>query len=302
LEKPNHDTALKLIKNPSILWNAGIFVLGAHAAISAFETHATDLVVPIRDAVAAAEPDFGFLRLAPGPWAHAESISFDYAVMEHATDVYVLPFRSGWSDLGSWDAIWSESAKDKQGVVTQGEVIAEDCSSTLLRASKEMALIGVGLSDLIVIAEPDAVLVADRRQSNRVGEALLALAGTGKSQATEARRDYRPWGWFESLKVGEHFQVKHICVKPEGTLSLQSHQHRAEHWIVVQGIAEVTIDGVVSELRANQSIYVPLGAVHRLRNAGDVDMRLIEVQTGSYFGEDDITRFDDVYARQTEGT
>ena len=300
IEKPDSQKAETLLENPNMLWNAGVFVFDSATAKAAFETHAEGLIEPVKEAVQQAQSDFGFLRLDASSWSNCEAISIDYAIMERAPNVSVVPFKSGWSDLGSWDAIWSESAQTEDGLVLDGDVTALDCSNSLLRGSDDMAVMGLGLKDVVVVAEPDAVLVADKSRSNEIGDALKTLRAKNAPQADQARRDHRPWGWFESLVISDRFQVKQICVKPGGTLSLQSHKHRAEHWIVVEGMAEVTIDDEVKIVRENQSVYVPLGAIHRMKNPGDTPMRLIEVQTGTYFGEDDIIRYDDVYARNSD--
>lgn len=300
IEKPDLEKAKQLVANPDMLWNAGIFVFDVQTAKAAFETYAPDLIAHVTSAVAGAKPDFGFLRLDADAWADCPSISIDYAIMEKAQNVSVLPFTSGWSDLGSWDAIWSESGPDANGMVTEGDITALNCSDSLLRGDDDISVMGIGLRDLVVVAERDAVLVVDRNRSNDVGDALKILRAKQSPQADQSRRDHRPWGWFESLTISDKFQVKQICVKPGGVLSLQSHEHRAEHWIVVEGTAEVTIDDKVTLVHENQSVYVPLGAIHRMKNAGDVPMKLIEIQTGTYFGEDDITRYEDVYSRSSE--
>jgi mannose-1-phosphate guanylyltransferase/mannose-6-phosphate isomerase len=218
--------------------------------------------------------------------------------MEKADNLSVVPYGGAWSDLGGWDAVWRESVPDAQGVVTAGPATAIDCHNTLLRAEEShQHLVGIGLSDIIAVAMPDAVLVAHKDRAQDVKKAVAVLKAKGAAQAETLPRDYRPWGWFESLVVGARFQVKRIVVHPGAALSLQSHHHRAEHWIVVEGTAKVTINSEVKLVTENQSVFIPLGAVHRMENPGKVTMVLIEVQTGSYFGEDDIIRYEDVYAR-----
>jgi mannose-1-phosphate guanylyltransferase/mannose-6-phosphate isomerase len=248
--------------------------------------------------VVAAKSDLGFTRLAPEPWARVHDISIDYAIMEKAANLVVMPYGAGWSDLGGWDAVWQETGPDGAGNVTSDHATAIGCTGSLLRSEAEgVELVGLGLHDIIAVAMPDAVLVANRADSQRVKEAVASLRARGARQATAFPTDHRPWGWFESLAMGERFQVKRIVVKPGAALSLQSHHHRSEHWIVVQGTARVTIDGEVRLITENQSVYIPLGAVHRMENPGKLPMVLIEVQTGSYLGEDDIIRYEDVYAR-----
>ena len=298
VEKPDAATAQAMLEGGRHLWNAGIFLLRTDALIAAFETHAPQMLAGVRAAVEGAERDLGFTRLAPEPWDALEDISIDYAVMEKADALSVVPYAGAWSDLGGWDAVWREQGPDENGVATSGPATAIDCEGTLLRAEHEgQTLVGIGLKDMIAVAMPDAVLVAPRDRAQDVKQAVKALKAKGQPQAEQLPRDFRPWGWFESLVTGPRFQVKRIHVHPGAALSLQSHHHRAEHWIVVQGTAKVTVDDTVQLVTENQSVYIPLGAVHRMENPGKVDMVLIEVQTGSYLGEDDIVRYEDVYAR-----
>ena len=298
VEKPDMDAAVQMLNAGSYLWNAGIFLFSARAIIAAFTEFAPDLMAPVKAAYDGAEVDLGFLRLAPDPWGRADDISIDYAVMERARNLSVVPFGAGWSDLGGWDSVWREAGPDAAGVVTSGAATAIDCEGTLLRSdSPSLEVVGLGLKDMIVVAMNDAVLVAPKSRSQDVKLAVAALKKKGASQATTFPLDHRPWGWFESLVIGGRFQVKRIHVNPGAALSLQSHHHRSEHWIVVEGTAKVTVDEDVRLISENQSVYIPLGAVHRLENPGKVPMVLIEVQTGSYLGEDDIIRYEDVYAR-----
>ncbi|MBS8225066.1 mannose-1-phosphate guanylyltransferase/mannose-6-phosphate isomerase [Vannielia litorea] len=298
VEKPDVGRAEEMLRQGNFLWNAGIFLFRAADMVAAVEAHAPALMAPVRTAVDQAVPDLGFLRLAPGPWAAVEDISIDYAVMEKAQNLSVVPFSGAWSDLGGWDAIWRETDPDARGVVARGGATAIDCANTLLRSdSEQLELVGIGLKNVMAIAMNDAVLVADSSRAQDVKLAVAALKQKQAPQATTFPKDHRPWGWFESLAVGERFQVKRIHVHPGATLSLQSHFHRSEHWIVVEGTAKVTIDGEVRLVTENESIYVPLGCRYRMENPGKVSMVLIEVQTGSYVGEDDIVRYEDVYAR-----
>ena len=298
VEKPDAATAQGLLAGGRHLWNAGIFLFSAQTILDAFAAHAPDLIPPVRAAVEGARSDLGFLRLDPAAWAGARDISIDYAIMERAADLDVVPFDGGWSDLGDWDAVWRESGPDAGGMVTHGPVTAIDCEGSLLRSeSGGVELVGIGLQGMIAVAMPDAVLVAPRARAQDVKLAVAALKSRGAKQAESFARDHRPWGWFETLALGDRFQVKRIVVKPGAALSLQSHVHRAEHWIVVSGTARVTVDGEVRLLTENQSVYIPLGAIHRLENPGKLPMTLIEVQTGAYLGEDDIQRYEDRYAR-----
>jgi len=298
VEKPDTATAERLLEGGMHLWNAGIFLFSTDTILSAFEAHQPAMLEAVSRAYREAERDLHFLRLAPGPWAECADISIDYAVMEKARNLAVVPFGGAWSDLGGWDAVWRESGPDADGIVTSGPATAIDCADTLLRAEDgQQALVGIGLEEIIAVAMPDAVLVAHRSRAQDVKQAVEALKAQGMTQAETLPRDYRPWGWFESLAVGARFQVKRIHVNPGAALSLQSHHHRSEHWIVVAGTARVIIDEREQLVTENESVYIPLGAVHRMENPGKVPMILIEVQTGTYLGEDDIIRYEDVYAR-----
>jgi mannose-1-phosphate guanylyltransferase/mannose-6-phosphate isomerase len=298
VEKPGPDEAARMLTEGGYLWNSGIFLFRASALIAAVEAHAPGLLAPVRAAVDGARPDLGFLRLDPAAWGGAEPISIDYAVMERATNLSAVPFAGPWSDLGGWDAVWRAQGPNAEGVATAGPAMAIACENTLLRSeSAGLELVGIGLTDIVAVAMPDAVLVADRRRAQEVGAAVAALRARGARQAEFFPREHRPWGWFESLVTGERFQVKRIVVHPGASLSLQSHHHRAEHWVVVRGTARVTIGDEVRLVSENESVYVPLGQRHRLENPGKLEMVLIEVQTGSYLGEDDIIRHDDAYAR-----
>lgn len=298
VEKPDAARAEEMLAAGTYMWNAGIFLFRARDIIAAFEAHSPSLLAPVQAALADALPDLGFLRLAPGPWSGAEDISIDYAVMERAPNLSVVPFTAAWSDLGGWDAVWRDSGPDAAGVVTSGGATAIDCEDTLLRSDSErLEVVGIGLKNVMAIAMNDAVLVADLSRAQDVKKAVDALKAKGAAQATSFPKDHRPWGWVETLVTGSRFQVKRIVVHPGASLSLQSHVHRSEHWVVVQGTARVTRDDEVSLLTENQSIYLPLGCVHRLHNPGKVPMALIEVQTGTYLGEDDIVRYEDAYAR-----
>ena len=298
VEKPDVLEAEALLKGGMHVWNAGIFLFSTTAILQAFATHAPDVLAASRAAFENAEKDLTFTRLAPDPWAELPEISIDYAVMERAQNLVVVPYAGAWSDLGDWRAVWREGEASSSGTVTTGVSTALDCHGTLLHATSEtQQLVGIGLTDIVAIAMPDAVLVAHKDRAQEVKQVVAALKAKDVSQAETLPRDYRPWGWYESLVVGPRFQVKRIVVHPGAALSLQSHHHRAEHWIVVEGTARVTVDAEVRLVAENQSVFVPLGAVHRLENPGKVPLTLIEVQTGTYLGEDDIIRYEDVYAR-----
>ncbi len=298
IEKPDAATAEALLSDHKHLWNAGVFLSSAKTMIDAFRTHAPDVLEPVEKAVAAARKDLDFTRVDPEAWATVPDISIDYAVMEKADNVSVVRFDGHWSDLGSWEAVWQETHKDENGNALSEHATAFDCEHTLLRSeSDEIELVGIGLKNVVAVAMHDAVMVADISDSQNVKKAVATLKERGAKQAVQFPVDHRPWGWFETLILSDRFQVKRIHVHPGAALSLQSHVHRSEHWIVVAGTAKVTVDDEVKLLTENQSVYIPLGAVHRMENPGKVPMVLIEVQTGSYLGEDDIIRYEDVYAR-----
>ena len=266
--------------------------------LEAFEVLCPRLMMPVRRAVQGAQADLDFLRLEPAPYATAENISIDYAVMEACETLSVVPTDCGWSDLGSWASVWEHGPADVDGNVQAGDTTAINCENTLLRSETDgVELVGVGLKNITAVAMGDAVLVADMSQTETVKIAVEELKEKQAAQAERFPKDNRPWGYFETLSLGARFQVKRIVVKPGAALSLQSHMHRAEHWIVVAGSANVTVDDEVKLISENQSVYIPLGAIHRLENPGKVELHLIEVQTGAYLGEDDIVRYEDIYAR-----
>lgn len=299
VEKPDLATAQEMLESGRFLWNAGIFLFKPGVLVEAFQEYAPETLACVREAVQTAVSDLSFTRLGSEPWARLENTSIDYAIMEKAKNLAVMPYNASWSDLGSWEAVYNEVDKDMSGNALSEHATAIDCRDTLLRSEVPgLELVGIGLEDMIAIAMPDAVLVAKKSDSQRVKEVVERLQERGAKQATMFAADHRPWGYFESIAFGNRFQVKRIVVHPGAALSLQSHFHRSEHWIVVHGTARVTVDEAVQLLSENQSIYIPLGSVHRLENPGKVPMVLIEVQTGSYLGEDDIIRYEDVYARK----
>ena len=297
-EKPDQANADAMLASGTHLWNAGIFLFSVPAILKAFEQHMPDMIASVQAAVEQAKPDLNFVRLDENAWSKVESISIDYAIMERADNISVIPFEGRWSDLGGWDAVWREAEQDERGVVLSGPSTALDCDNTLLRSeSDSQELVGLGLKDTIVVSMPDAVLVADASRAQDVKDVVSVLKNKQAKQSETFPRDHRPWGWFETLALSDRFQVKQIVVKPGGILSLQSHMHRAEHWIVVSGTAKVTIGEQERLVYENQSVYIPLGEIHRMENPGKLPMVLIEVQTGSYLGEDDIVRYEDVYSR-----
>ncbi len=299
-EKPDAAAAKAMLASGRHLWNAGIFLFRATDVLAAFETHAPDLVAPCRAAIDTGERDLGFLRLGP-TYGKARAISVDYAVMEPAGatgGVVAVPLDCGWTDLGSWQTLWQSSEQDADGVVSNGAVTAIDCRDSYLRSEEgAMHLVGLGLEGIVAVAMRDAVLVADMGRSQDLKKVVGALREAHVAQSDDYPRFHRPWGWYETLCLDSRFQVKRIMVRPGGILSLQSHMHRSEHWVVVAGTARVTIGEDVRLLTENQSVYIPLGSIHRMENPGKVPMYLIEVQTGTYLGEDDIERYEDVYHR-----
>jgi mannose-1-phosphate guanylyltransferase/mannose-6-phosphate isomerase len=299
VEKPNQTDAEAYLASGRFFWNAGIFLMSARALLKAFEATAPDILDGCRRALNRAQIDLDFLRLDPHAYAAVPDISIDYAIMEKAADVACVPLTVAWSDLGSWPAIWDILDKDADGNAAQGDVIFHDAKRSF--AYTENACLSViGLEDVLVVATRDAILVASKAHAQSVKNVVEKLRAGGRPEVEFHKRVYRPWGWFEGLDKGERFQVKRIMVAPGAQLSLQSHFHRAEHWIVVQGTLEVTIDNQVKLLNENQSTYIPLGARHRLANPGKIAAFLIEVQSGTYLGEDDIVRYEDVYGRAAE--
>ena len=299
VEKPDAATAKLYLEAGNYFWNSGIFLFRASDLQYAVKLHCPDLLQPVASAVENGEEDLGFLRLAAEPWDKCLDISIDYAVMERAGNVSAVRLVGEWSDLGGWDAIWEAGDPDKNGVVADGKVTAIDCSNSLLRSDDpSVHLVGLGLDNIIAVATRDAVLVAHKDRGQDVKLVVSELTRQGIKQAQQSTKDHRPWGWFESLALGDRFQVKRIHVNPGAALSLQSHHHRSEHWIVVEGTARVTVDNDVRLVAEGQSIYIPLGATHRLENPGKLPMTLVEVQTGAYLGEDDIVRYEDIYSRK----
>jgi len=298
IEKPNVAKAEELFAQGRYLWNAGVFLARASVLIEAFKAHAPDILEGVDAAMKAASLDLGFIRLDPKLWSKIREKSIDYAVMEPSKNLSTVRFEGHWTDLGGWESVWLETQRDDDGNALSTHTTAFDCENTLLRSENEgIELVGIGLKNMVAIAMNDAVLVADMTEAQNVKKAVRVLKARGAKQAQQFPVDRRPWGWFETLVLADRFQVKRIHVNPGAALSLQSHVHRSEHWIVVSGTAKVTVDDTVQLLTENQSIYIPLGAVHRMENPGKLPMVLIEVQTGGYLGEDDIIRYEDVYAR-----
>lgn len=301
VEKPEQAVAEALLDGGRHLWNAGIFMFRVGTIIEAFEILAPRLVMPVRAALASGKEDLCFFRLGEQAYARCDDISIDYAIMEAADALQVVPVDCGWTDLGSWRSVHGAAPKDSDGNMVEGDALQIDCRNTMLKSTaSDIQLVGLGLENITAIATDDAILVANLDDSEKVKDAVARLMIEKAPQAEGFRRCHRPWGYYETLSLGKRFQVKRIMVKPGAALSLQSHFHRSEHWVVVEGSAHVTVDETVSLISENQSVYIPLGAVHRLENRGKVSLNLIEVQSGAYLGEDDIVRYEDVYARAPE--
>jgi mannose-1-phosphate guanylyltransferase/mannose-6-phosphate isomerase len=301
VEKPDLATAKAYLADGHYYWNSGMFVLRASTWLAALERFRPDIAGASRAAWAAKSLDASFVRPGKTEFAAIPSESVDYAVMEkcpadQTIDIRMVPLDAGWSDLGAWDAVWQVSAKDGDGNASTGDTLLSDSRNTLVHATSRLVGV-VGLDNVIVVETPDAVLVIDKSRSQDVKAIVNQLSTKGRSEHTLHRQVHRPWGWYDSVDAGSRFQVKRIMVKPGATLSLQMHHHRAEHWIVVSGTAEVTNGDQVILLTENQSTYIPLGTTHRLSNPGKVPLEIIEVQSGSYLGEDDIVRFEDTYGR-----
>ncbi len=301
VEKPDLATAQRYLSDGGYYWNSGNFVVRASVWLAALQRFRPDVLDATRSAWIGRSTDASFIRPDRAAFAAIPSESVDYAVMERCPespefDIRMVPMDAGWSDLGAWDAVWEVSPKDAAGNAVHGDALVSDSRNTLVHATSRLVGV-VGLDNVIVVETPDAVLVADRSRSQEVKAIVGKLNQAGRSEHTLHRQVHRPWGWYDSIDSGARFQVKRIMVKPGASLSLQMHYHRAEHWIVVSGTAEVTNGDKVILLTENQSTYIPLGTTHRLANPGKVPLELIEVQSGSYLGEDDIVRFDDTYGR-----
>ena len=296
VEKPDAARAAEFVKTGRHLWNSGMFVASAATMLAEMEAHAPEVLKGARAAVTAAKRDGDFIRLDAAAFTATPAISIDYALMERTQKAAVVPASIGWSDIGSWAALWEVQPKDAAGNATHGPVELVGAKNCYVRS--EGILTGViGLEDVVVVVTDDAVLAMHRDHAQDVKKLVDQLKARGAKEATEHRRAYRPWGHYEGLIMGDRFQVKKIEVRPGAKLSLQKHFHRAEHWVVVSGTAIVQRDGEEIMLRENESVYLPLGCIHRMENPGKIPLTLIEVQSGSYLGEDDIVRFEDTYGR-----
>lgn len=297
VEKPDQATAERYVSEGTYAWNSGMFLFKAGRYLDELRQFAPGILAAVEAAHAAASLDLDFIRVDRAAFADSPDDSIDYAVMENTTHAAVVPVSCGWSDIGSWSSLWAAAARDEDGNRHEGDVLSIDTKNSLVRASERRMIATIGVEDLVIVDTPDATLVARKDRVQDVKKVVDMIKGAGRQEHLFHRKVYRPWGNYDSVDVGERFQVKRIVVKPGAALSLQKHHKRAEHWIVVSGVAEVTCDERVFELHENESTYIPLGSVHRLRNCGAEPVELIEVQSGHYLGEDDIVRFEDVYGR-----
>jgi mannose-1-phosphate guanylyltransferase/mannose-6-phosphate isomerase len=296
VEKPDAVTAARYVRE-GYLWNSGNFLFRADVLLNEVARLEPEMAAAVEEAVAEASTDLGFLRLGADAFARAPQRSIDYAVMEKTDRAAVVAGDFRWSDIGSWDALFDITPRDDNGNVTHGPVVIDDTQGCVIHSDGRLTA-AIGVNDLVVVSTADAVMVVPRARSQEVKELVARLKATQHKEATEHKRGHRPWGYYETIDLGERFHVKRIVVNPGGMLSLQKHRHRAEHWVVVRGTAEVTIGEETKAVHENESIFIPIGSVHRLANQGKIPLELIEVQTGSYLGEDDIVRLDDIYKRE----
>jgi len=297
VEKPDAATAKQYISAGDYEWNSGMFLFKAARFLEELRQHASTIHAATHTAFEAAKADLDFVRIDKEAFGASPDNSIDYAVMEKTSRAVVIPVSCAWSDIGSWDALWAASQRDTNGNRLEGDVIAIDSRNCFVRGTERRLVAALGLEDIVIVDTPDAVLVAPRARVQEVKKLVDKIKAGGRQEHMFHRKVYRPWGSYDSIDMGERFQVKRITVKPGAALSLQKHHHRAEHWVIVSGTAEVTRNEDVFLVAENESTFLPLGAVHRLRNPGKVPLELIEVQSGSYLGEDDIVRLEDVYGR-----
>ncbi|WP_249979292.1 mannose-1-phosphate guanylyltransferase/mannose-6-phosphate isomerase [Vreelandella olivaria] len=299
VEKPDSETAEQYIASGNYLWNSGMFLMRPDAYLEALKRQAPAILTSCEQAMAGAQEDLDFVRIDKWAFLSSPSDSVDYAVMEKESQVAVVPLDAGWSDVGSWSALWDVSKKDRANNVRNGDVILENTQNCLVHSSHRLVAT-VGVENLIIVETKDAVLVVSKQEDQRVKQVVEQLKQNGRSELSAHREVYRPWGKYDSVDMSERYQVKRITVNPGQKLSIQMHHHRAEHWIVVSGTARVGINDEEMLLSENQSVYIPLGAKHFLENPGKIPLEVIEVQSGAYLGEDDIVRFEDVYGRSKD--
>jgi mannose-1-phosphate guanylyltransferase/mannose-6-phosphate isomerase len=300
-EKPNRKMAEQYLADGGYYWNSGIFVLDCGTLLEELARLAPDVLEAAGASLAKASEDLGFLRLDSATFARAPDISIDYAVMEKTSAAVMLPIDVGWSDIGSWSSLWDLAPRDAGGNFARGETLLEDTRDCYIHSEKALVST-IGVRDLVIVDTPDALLVADKSRTQEVGKIVQRLKQSNRKEQEQHLTNHRPWGHFETLSIGGRFQVKLLHVKPGGKLSMQMHHHRSEHWVVVQGTAMVSVGGVERLVRENESIYIVATQWHRLENPGKVPLELIEVQIGTYLGEDDIVRTDDIYHRTPDET
>ncbi len=297
VEKPDQTTAQRYLESGHYYWNSGMFMFKASSILAELERYAPEMVTACREALTQAVTDLDFIRLERSAFEACPSDSIDYAVMEKTDKAVVVPMDAGWSDVGSWSSLWQNRAKDENGNVQIGDVIAKQVTDSYIHSEHRLVTV-LGLDNVIVVETADAVMVAAKEQAEQIKTIVSELKSKKRDEADVHRKCYRPWGHYDAIDQGERFQVKRITVKPGASLSLQLHHHRAEHWVVVKGTAQVTCGDKVKLVSENESTYIPLGTVHRLHNPGRVPLEIIEIQSGSYLGEDDIVRLEDHYNRR----
>lgn len=296
IEKPDIKKAKKYLEQGNYLWNAGMFMFKSKTLINELTLHSPDIIASVKNAVDNAECDLDFIRLANQAFKSSPSNSIDYALMEKSNNVFVVPLNAKWNDIGAWPALYDIGVKDTNGNVIKGDVIAQDTYNSYINANHHMVAT-IGISNLIVVDTHDATFIATQDKAHEVKLFVEALEARGRDEGLTHRKVYRPWGWYDSIEIGLHFQVKRLHVNPKSKLSLQKHLKRAEHWVVVNGTASVTKEEEISELKEGESTYIPIGVKHSLENKTNKQLEIIEVQSGSYLGEDDIVRFEDIYKR-----
>jgi mannose-1-phosphate guanylyltransferase/mannose-6-phosphate isomerase len=297
VEKPNLKTAQTYLKQGNYLWNSGMFMFKAKTLIDELTTHSSNIVASVKDAINNAVQDFDFIRLDKQAFESSPSDSIDYALMERSNNVVVIPLDAQWNDIGSWSALYDIGAQDNNGNVIQGDVFTEETTNTYINANHHMVAT-IGVQDLVIVDTPNATLISTKNKAHKVKIIVEQLQQQGREEQFCHRKVFRPWGWYDTIESGENFQVKKLHVKPGAKLSLQMHQKRAEHWVVVNGMATVTIGEQTSNLKKGESTYIPIGVIHCLENKTNEQLEVVEVQSGVYLGEDDIVRFKDVYGRE----
>ncbi|MBL1321883.1 MAG: mannose-1-phosphate guanylyltransferase/mannose-6-phosphate isomerase [Methylophaga sp.] len=296
VEKPDSETAKRYVDSGNYYWNSGMFMFKASTIIEELERLAPDILLSCQQALTQSKTDLDFIRLDKKEFETCPSDSLDYAVMEKTDKAVVIPLNAGWSDVGSWSSLWENHNKDQDNNVSIGDVTLENVTNSYIHSEHRLVSV-LGLDNIIIVETPDVVMVASKDQAENIKIVVEQLQKQNRDEATMHRKGYRPWGYYDAIDSGERFQVKRISVNPGASLSLQLHHHRAEHWVVVKGIAEVTCGDKVTLLSENESTFIPVGVKHRLHNPGRVPVEIIEIQSGEYLGEDDIVRFDDVYNR-----